>query len=89
MTQTTQPGSLAVLNEPQKDLPVEQPITEETIKELCSLAGYLNELQEELEWMVKACNSLNDARTNYLQAAQKATQKLEDLIQIQSAEEEK
>jgi hypothetical protein len=90
MTQTIQPRSWAILNEPHKNLPIKKPITEETVRDLFSLADDLNELQKELEGMIKACNGLRDAKTDYLLAAQKITQSLASLIQgeeIQDKEE--
>jgi hypothetical protein len=87
MTQTIQPRSWAILNEPDKDLPIQKPIPEETMRDLRSLEKDLYELQKELEGMVKACNSLSDARTGYLQATQKVTQSLTRLIQSEGIQD--
>jgi TolA-binding protein len=83
MTQSIQPLSWTTINEPHephKDLPIKKAISEETMKDLCSLADELNELQKDLESMTKVFNTLNDARTNYLQATQKTTQRLVNFI---------
>jgi hypothetical protein len=86
MTQTIQPRSWATLNKPPKDLPLKKPTTEKTMKDLRSLAGDLNNLQKDLEEMIKVFNILCHVGTDYLQTTQKVTQGLTNLIQIQCAE---
>jgi HEAT repeat protein len=81
MTQTIQPRSRATLDKPHKDLPVKKLMTKETMSDLLSLEDELNELQKELDGMIKFFNVLSDARTDCLHAAQKATQILTHLIQ--------
>jgi uncharacterized protein YoxC len=80
MTQTIQPSSWATLHEPHKDLSIKKPMTEETMKNLRSLADDLNEFQKELESITKIFYNLSDAGTDYLQATQKITQSLAGFI---------